>query len=172
MSAHLSDALHLFARETESHILNRSTWPCLRFCSIWINFPSNIVYMCSVLGHLSPRLWCKTRVQSTALCGKRICTAISSRSRPSNNISNSSNPKISAYKTAVSASLNLRYKHLSKSFLWRQLTLTWASATLFTHSNHLSNKSVALTILISINLYRPFTYLQQIDYFANYRTMP
>ena len=40
------------------------------------------------------------------------------------NISNTSNPKISAYKTAVSASLNLRYKHLSKSFLWRQLTLT------------------------------------------------
>ena len=110
--------------------------------------------------------------QSTAICRKTICTAIFYRSRPSNNTSNILNPKISAYKTAVSASLNLRYKHLSKSFLWRQLTLTWASATLFTHSNHLSNKSVALTILISINLYRPFTYLQQIDYFANYRTMP
>ena len=32
-----------------------------------------------------------------------------------NNTLNILNPKISAYKTAVSASLNLLYKHLSKS---------------------------------------------------------
>ena len=139
MSAHLNDALHLFASETESHILKRSTWPCLWFCSISINFPSNIIYMCSVLGRLSPRPWCNAIAQSTAICRKTICTAIFYRSRPSNNTSNILNPKISAYKTAVSASLNLRYKHLSKSFLWRQLTLTWASATLFTLSNHLYN---------------------------------